>query len=725
MSAAWKWVAVLAVLAALAAGSGVIYQHSSTRGLPYSDSFQSGSSEEWTAYGGTWRAAQGAMRNESDERGAKLMTGSSWWKDFTITTDVELLGQQGDAGVILRGSDEEQGVDSYNGYYVGLRSNDSSLIIGLAQFGWVQLAGTPFPGGVRPFHWYHLRAAVRGCRVSAVAIDSVTRQAAALSVDDRATCFQRGRVGIRSHSSGGAWKNYSVTRVDAADLSPIQEKSVPERVAAIPYAVDEPVRSGADTSNAEGLRPTDETSMKFVPADTIASLKIDRRKARTTVLRGTVVLTSPQLYVQDTSGGAAIVGPLLPDLKLGDEVEAEGEVDLRGYSLTLRNAQVRLLWARAPLPPVAVTASQAATGGYDAMFIEVDGMLAHRSTASDASLQLDMTSTGQSFRAVVHPGRNRASLRNLAVQSRLRVRGVCVVDPELTSNLHPFFLLVPSGDDIEVLAGPPWWSARSLALFGLGAVIVLLLGLLLYIRIDHWRLQSVLDERERIAHEMHDSLAQSFVGIGFQLQAIANGPLRDIPEVNHQLELASELVRHSHEEARRSLMTLRREFLVAEPLHTALERFARRIVECGSVEIRLNVTGAENGLPLALKDGLFRIGQEAIANSLRHGSPSLIRISVEYGAPAISMAIEDNGTGFETASPARGFGLEGMRKRAEGIAATLEVTSSPGEGTRVRMSAPVPSRLPLARVARYIRILQLRGSRDEQRGERQNHYSYR
>lgn len=725
MTRRWTWLVALAVILALAIGGWLLYQRSPKHGLPYADSFQTGSSEEWTAYGGTWRAAQGAMRNESDERGAKLMTGSLSWTDYTVTTDVELLGQQGDAGVILLGSNEEQGVDSYDGYYVGLRSNDGNLIIGLAQYGWLQLAGRPFPGGVRPFHWYRLRASVRDCRVSAVAMDIATGKTASLTVDDKITCFQRGRVGIRSHSSGGAWKNFSVAPVGAADLSPIAEEPAAQHIARIPYAVDEPVVNGTNGGNPDSTQSFQQGSMRSAPAETIASLKLDRRKDRTAVLRGTVVLTSPRLYVQDTTGGAAVVGPALPDLKLGDEVEAEGEVDLRGYSLTLRNAHVRLLWARAPLPPVAVTASQTATGAYDATFIEVDGVLAHRSTAPDGSLQLDLTSGGQSFRAVVDPGRNSAALRHLAIQSRLRLRGVCVVDPEFTRNLHPFFLLVPSADDVEVLAGPPWWSARSLALFGLAVVILFLLALLLYIRVDHWRLQAVLDERERIAHEMHDSLAQSFVGIGFQLQAIGNGPLRNIPEVNHQLELASELVRHSHEEARRSLMTLRREFLVAEPLHTALERFARRIVECGSVEVHLNVSGETNGLPLALKDSLFRIGQEAIANSLRHGSPSLITIDMEYGSAAVSMAIHDNGTGFNPEAPARGFGLQGMHKRAEGIAASLEVNSSYGKGTRVSVTAPVPSRLPFARVTRYVRIFRLRGSRHEQRDKRQDHYSYR
>ena len=292
--AKWRWIAALAALAALAAGGWLIYERSPSRALPYADSFRTGSSEEWTAYGGTWRPAQGAMRNESDERGAKLMTGSPRWRDYTVTTDVELLGQQGDAGVILRGSNEEQGVDSYDGYYAGLRSNDGSLIIGLAQYGWVQLGGTPFPGGVRPFRWYRLRATVRGCRVSAVAVDSATGQTASLSVDDAATCFQRGRVGIRSHSSGGAWKNFSVAREDGVEFSPTPGKPAPGSIAAIPYAIDEPVWNG---SNTESVQPSEGTASRFVPAETIASLKLDRRKGRTTVLRGTVVLTAPRLYV--------------------------------------------------------------------------------------------------------------------------------------------------------------------------------------------------------------------------------------------------------------------------------------------------------------------------------------------------------------------------------------------------------------------------------------------
>lgn len=145
-------VTILVTAAVVAIGAGWIYLRSTQAWkLPYRDSFATGQADEWTAFGGTWQIADGAMRNDSDERGAKLMTGSPDWKDYSFSADVELLGSPGDAGLILRSSDEEQGVDSYRGYYVGLRNNDGNLIIGFADHGWIELAGAPMPGACMLF----------------------------------------------------------------------------------------------------------------------------------------------------------------------------------------------------------------------------------------------------------------------------------------------------------------------------------------------------------------------------------------------------------------------------------------------------------------------------------------------------------------------------------------------------------------------------------------------
>ena len=100
-----------------------------TAGLPYTDSFAKGGGDEWKALGGTWQLVDGSMRNDSDERGAKLIAGSSRWRDYSVEADIMLLGRDGDAGLIARSSDEEQGVDSYSGYYAGLRILDNTCLL--------------------------------------------------------------------------------------------------------------------------------------------------------------------------------------------------------------------------------------------------------------------------------------------------------------------------------------------------------------------------------------------------------------------------------------------------------------------------------------------------------------------------------------------------------------------------------------------------------------------
>src|SRR3984957_13916487 len=91
------------------------YWRSPTRGLPYKDSFARGEVQEWQAFGGTWGAVNGSMRNDSDERGAKLLTGSTHWQDYSIEGDVMLLGP-GDAGFLVRSSYEEEAVNTFLPY---------------------------------------------------------------------------------------------------------------------------------------------------------------------------------------------------------------------------------------------------------------------------------------------------------------------------------------------------------------------------------------------------------------------------------------------------------------------------------------------------------------------------------------------------------------------------------------------------------------------------------
>ena len=295
----------------------------------------------------------------------------------------------------------------------------------------------------------------------------------------------------------------------------------------------------------------------------------------------------------------------------------------------MEHATVQVLWARTPMPPVSVTASQASTGQYDATFIEVQGHLAGKERGSDNTLILDLDEGSQSFRAILNPGRSDYLFSRLKLNSSLRLRGVCVVDSAFTHNLTPFVLLLRSNEDLEVLTGPPWWSTGHVIAIVVSALLLALVVNFVYHRMAHWRLQGVLEERQRLAHEMHDTLAQSFAGIGFQLQAIRNGISEEDSPVLQQLELARNLVRHSHEEARRSIAMLRPETLESDDLLASLGLCARRMVEGGTVEVVSESLGNQRPIPLRIADTLYRIGQEAVANAVRHAQPTVLTIRLK------------------------------------------------------------------------------------------------
>src|SRR5215475_1262463 len=148
MRRVWQlvWFRYALLLTFLAASTLLlIWYRSPKRGLPYHDQFADGQLKEWQQFGGSWSIAGDTIRNDSDERGAKLITGSPFWANYEAEADVQLLGTTcvqtgrgclGDAGILIRASDVDNGVDTYRGYYVGLRLNDQSLVLGRADYGW-------------------------------------------------------------------------------------------------------------------------------------------------------------------------------------------------------------------------------------------------------------------------------------------------------------------------------------------------------------------------------------------------------------------------------------------------------------------------------------------------------------------------------------------------------------------------------------------------------------
>jgi len=668
----------------------LVWRASEHRRLPYHDSFSLGKADEWESYDGNWSVVGGAVRNDSDERGAKFMTGSPTWKNYLAEADLQLLGDNGDAGLIVRSTDEEPGVDSYNGYYVGLRVTDGSLIIGRADHGWSEYQDSRMPGGIQPFHWYHLQVVSFGCSVAASAVDPNTGATTTVALkEDRDSCAPDGRIGLRSLDCGGIWKNVRAVPASSRDLMRLVggRDIPPAKLVRLSLKQTLELRRDVLTSHK---RPT-AGQAGLSPVEPLKNLLLAAPHQNSVVsARGVVILTDPVLYIQDSTGGVSILSAQAPPLNVGDEVEVTGIAEPHDFSASLVNATVHLLWAGVPDPPLAVTVSQAATGVFDARFVELEGYLDAIDESSGKNLILSLHNRDQRFRAILKGSFGNPARSLPAQDSLLRVRGVCSTSSEYTDNRTPFALLLRSTDDIERVAGPPWWSARNLIAIVVGAAFVVLLAYLFYIRAEHWRLRAVIEERQRLAHELHDTLAQSFAGIGFQLGAIRKRLPSDLYALHSQLQVASQLVTQGHQEARRSISTLHPNGLESIELLPALAHSAEVMVSGGCVTVEAFTKGNCRQIALKLTDVLFRVGLEAIANAVRHAHATHIGLTAEYTINTLILTVEDNGIGFVSEEASDGFGLRGMKKRLESVGGTIQINSAVGMGTRIQAAVPLP-----------------------------------
>ena len=684
----WALLALAPLLVAL-----FILQRNWWRTRPFPETGNLETRDDWQQFGGAWQFVDGAMLNNSDERGAKLMNGDLHLTDYVIEADVQLLGQYGDAGLIIRANNEEVGVDAYDGYYAGLRDLDNTLILGHAGFGWVEYLKNRVVPRVYAQQWYHLKLLAYGCDIVASATSlsgEVTTDAVRIP-----GCIRSGRFGLKSYQTGGRWRSVRVRPATRADLlSMVGNSDIP-----VPNPVTKvgPIGDPTGTANEQYLEPIfldmrdHHVDPGGIPIANLIALAPD--KPTSVIVHGVVTLTAPTLFVQDSTGGVEIKSfHAKTPPQIGDQVEAKGQAQPHEFSAIMTDAEVHSLWSNAPLHPMTINASQAATGAFDGQYIEIEGHVTEKREGADGNIILDLDADNQSFQVFANARSGAGPLRNIKEESLLRFRGICVVGSEFTHDLTPFAVLLPSVNDAEVLQGPPWWNTRNIVLTIIAGFIIILIWQGLQNYIERSRFAAVLEERHRLAQEMHDTLAQSFAGIGFQLQAIRD-EVEDKDAIHREIEMASILVRRSHEEARRNIAALRPELLESAGLLKALEASARSMVAGGAIQVIATSSGEPRRIPVRIADTLFRIGQEALANAVRHACPTVLRISLAYGADLLQLKIEDNGKGFLLDSQQMGFGIRGMQNRADDVSAKLEIRSALNRGTNITAIVPMPAKL--------------------------------
>jgi signal transduction histidine kinase len=202
-----------------------------------------------------------------------------------------------------------------------------------------------------------------------------------------------------------------------------------------------------------------------------------------------------------------------------------------------------------------------------------------------------------------------------------------------------------------------------------------------------------LAERQRLARDIHDTLAQGFVSIVLQLQAAEAELPPDAAEARAHLERARRTARDNLAEARRLVWDLRPEALSAAPLAEALERLAGRVAEETGITATATVTGTPRPLSADAEVTLLRVTQEALANVTRHAGAGRVAVTLSYMDGEAALDVRDDGAGFVPSAdghgPNGGLGLRGMRERVEALGGRLAVESAPGRGTTIAVTVPV------------------------------------
>jgi PAS domain S-box-containing protein len=207
------------------------------------------------------------------------------------------------------------------------------------------------------------------------------------------------------------------------------------------------------------------------------------------------------------------------------------------------------------------------------------------------------------------------------------------------------------------------------------------------------RQTAVLEERNRMAGEIHDGLGQAFTGILLQLGAVELLLADSSTQERALLESARDLARDGLTEARRSAHALRPQALEQMDLSAALQRMTEQLSTDPSTPITFRLNGAPRPLPPDVADHLLRIGQEALTNALRHAQASEVGVELTFTDEELRLRLTDDGRGFAMDNQHRkeGFGLTGLHERAGLIGAQLTVASQPGCGTQVEVTWRFPA----------------------------------
>lgn len=290
--------------------------------------------------------------------------------------------------------------------------------------------------------------------------------------------------------------------------------------------------------------------------------------------------------------------------------------------------------------------------------------------------------------------------------SEIEVTGVCVMESDLYHpsapfpKIHGFNVVLRSADDIRVISSPPWWTAGRLMAV-VGSLIVVLIGILIWNRVlsrmverkgrqllksEIQKVESDLrvDERTRLAVELHDNIAQTLTGVAFQIDAAEKTLTQDRAATARFLDVAKRTLLSCREELRRCLWDLRNHAIENPNFSAAIEQTLKPYAELTRITVRFNVQ--RSALSDTTAHAVLCIIRELTVNAIRHGKASAVKVAGSREDGRLLFSVRDNGCGFDPddkPGPSQGhFGIQGIRERVTRLHGAVRIESSPGRGCK-------------------------------------------
>ena len=425
-----------------------------------------------------------------------------------------------------------------------------------------------------------------------------------------------------------------------------------------------------------------------------------------------------KILLQTTNDAIKVQLRHLPLPDLGTAIEAVGKVSTDLYRFNLQRA----IWRKTghpsitPCPPdehsipnlFSFQGRRTINSGEHGRAISVTGML--KSILSDEHGRNRFIIEKNKYQMIVDCSALPGTVDKLQEGSSIKVSGVCILESEnwrpdmIFPKISGLFLVPRTTNEIIVLQLPSWWTpARCLAVV-LGLLFVLVLILIwnmtlhaLVARKSHALLREQaeklsetlkIDERTRLAAELHDYLAQNLTVISYQVSAAESALAAHDEDAASCLKTADRMLLSCRTDLRRCLWDLKSDVLNESNFAKAIELTAEPV--SGDAQLLVHFTANRQRLSDSTAHAILSICRELVANAVRHGRADKVQIVGEQKIDTIRFSIEDNGCGFNPSKrPGQTdghFGLDGVAERIERLNGKLQIDSLPGQGTRIAVT---------------------------------------